>query len=225
MALTVSVLSGSGFCSDKDHSDGVVYYSGPIDKAGVEALLASAKAGPVTKLVITSGGGEVDAALNLASWVFRQQLDVEVSEYCFSSCANYVFPAGDRKIIRKGAVVAWHGNYQHLKQTGLWKDDVSTRMNKYNEDKETAERYVRNQVDRLAGLEQEFFKRIGIDEYLCWIGKMPPYNAPDYYFLSRKDMARFGVTGVETPAGYENTDVSDYPGQIMFIRLQNIKLN
>lgn len=221
MAALVSVLSGSGFCSDKDYSDGVVYYSGSIDKAGVEALLESAKAGPVTKLVITSGGGEVDAAINLASWVFEQKLDVEISEYCLSSCANYVFPAGNRKIIRKGSVVAWHGNYHHLKQTGLWKDDVAIRMNKYGENKETAERYVRSQVNRLVGLEQQFFKRISVDGYLCWVGKMPPYSAPDYYFLSRKDMARFGVTRVETPAGYENTDVSGYPGYIMFIRLRN----
>ena len=35
-----------------------------------------------------------------------------------SSCANYVFPAGYHKTIGPGAIVAWHGNYHHLKQTG-----------------------------------------------------------------------------------------------------------
>jgi hypothetical protein len=74
-------------------------------------------------------------------------------------------------------------------------------------------------VERLVGLERDFFARIGVDEFLCWVGKVPPYKAPNYYFLSGQDMARFGVSRVQTPPGYESTDVSGFSEHIMYIRL------
>jgi hypothetical protein len=171
-------------------------------------------------LIITSGGGEVEAGIALGLWVYDHSLDIEVPEYCLSSCANYVFPAGRNKSIGAGAIVAWHGNYNHLKQTGLWHDDIAGRMERYGEDAVTAKAFVHEEVDRLVRLERDFFARIGVDEYLCWIGKVPPYNVPNYYFLSSQDMARFSVTHVQTPPGYENTDVSYFSEHIMHIKLR-----
>ena len=37
-------------------------------------------------------------------------LVVEVDVICFSSCADYVFPAGRARVIRADAFVGWHGN-------------------------------------------------------------------------------------------------------------------
>ncbi|NNG12451.1 MAG: hypothetical protein HKM88_04295 [Halobacteria archaeon] len=176
---------------------------------------------PVTRLVITSSGGEVEAGIALGTWVFEHRLDVEVPEYCLSSCANYVFPAAKRKTIAPGAVVAWHGNYHHLKATGLWTEDIAVRMQRYGEDATMAREQVRAEMERLVRLERDFFTRIGVDQYLCWVGKMSPYNAPNYYFLSPEDMAGFGVTLVQTPSGYENTDVSDLKASVVYIRLNN----
>ena len=73
---------------------------------------AEARDAAVTKLVINSGGGDVDAGRVLGRWVFRNQIDVVVEELCFSSCANYVFPAAPRKTIRAHAIVGWHGSDQ-----------------------------------------------------------------------------------------------------------------
>jgi hypothetical protein len=171
-------------------------------------------------LIITSGGGDVEAGIALGLWVWDHKLDIEVPEYCLSSCANYVFPAGWHKSVGSGAIVAWHGNYNHLKQTGLWRDDIAGRVKRYGENAATASMRVREEVERLVRLEGDFFARIGVDEYLCWIGKMPPYNVPDYYFLSVQDMARFGVTLVQTPPGYESTDVSDFSVDIVHINLR-----
>ena len=205
--------------ADTGLSAGVAYFSGPISAEQNQQLFEAVKGKTVKRLIITSGGGDVEAGIALASWVFDHGLDIEVSKYCLSSCANYVFPAGRHKSIGSGAIVAWHGNYSHLKQTGLWRDDIAARMERHGEDAATAEVHVREQVDRLVRLERDFFARIGVNEYLCWVGKMPPYNAPDYYFLSRQDMARFGVSQVQTPPGYENTDVSDFSDHIMRIKL------
>ncbi len=197
------------------------YYSGPISAELNQQFFETVKEKTVKRLIITSGGGEVEAGIALGSWVFEQSINIEVPEYCLSSCANYVFTAGQHKSIGEGAVVAWHGNYNHLKQTGLWQDDVAGRIEGYGEDTATATAHVREEVDRLVRLERDFFARISVNEYLCWIGKMPPYNAPDYYFLSRQDMARFGATHVRTPPGYENTDISVFNYHIMYIELLN----
>ena len=198
---------------------GAVYYTGPISAGQNQRLFEAVQGEAVKRLVITSGGGEVEAGIVLGLWVFDQRLDVEVPEYCLSSCANYVFPAGSHKSIGAGAVVAWHGNYNHLKQTGLWQDDIAGRMKRHGEDAATAMLEVNKEVERLVGLERDFFARIGVDEFLCWVGKVPPYNAPNYYFLSGQDMARFGVSRVQTPPGYESTDVSGFSEHIMYIRL------
>lgn len=199
----------------------MAYYSGEISADNNRAFFETVDADSVQRLVITSGGGDVEAAIALARWVFARELDVEIPAYCFSSCANYVFPAGRNKIIREDAIVAWHGNYRHLKVTGQWRDDIALRMKKYAEDRVTAERLVRKQVDRLVALEDAFFKDIGIDGYLCWVGKMPPYSVPDYYFLAPRDMARFGVDSIQAPDDYEHTDVSGFAVDIRFIRLRD----
>lgn len=197
----------------------VAYYSGPISTGQNQQLFEAVKGKAIKRLIITSGGGDVEAGIALGLWVFDHHLNVEVPEYCLSSCANYVFPAGHHKSIGPGAIVAWHGNYHHLKQTGLWRDDIAARMARHDEDAATAEVHVHREVDWLVRLERDFFARIGVNEYLCWIGKMPPYSASDYYFLSRQDMARFGVSNIQTPPGYGNTDVSGFSDHIMHIKI------
>ncbi len=199
----------------------VAHYQGPISLEENRRFFAAVANRPLRRLVIRSSGGEVEAAIALGTWVFEQQLDLEVTEYCLSSCANYVFPAAIRKRIAPGAVVAWHGNYHHLKSTGLWTDDIDARRQRHGEDAATARDRARAVMERLVRLEQAFFERIGVDQYLCWIGKMPPYNVPDYYFLSRQDMAGFGVSNVQTPRGYASTDTDGLGLSVVFIRLQD----
>ena len=199
---------------------GVVHYDGPISAEHNRRFFERLAGRPLQRLSITSSGGDVAAAIALGEWVFAQHLDVEVPDYCLSSCANYVFPAGRRKIIRAAAVVAWHGNYRHLEETGLWRDDVALRMRRDGEDEQTAIRYVREQLEYLVGLERDFFAGIGVDEYLCWVAKQPPYNVPDYYFLSTHDMARFGVKQVQAPPDYVQTDVSRFAERIEYVQLE-----
>lgn len=199
---------------------GSVHYTGPISDTLNQRLFEAVQGKDIRRLIITSAGGEVAAGISLGLWVYEHRLDIEVPAYCLSACANYVFPAGRHKSIGAGAIVAWHGNYHHLKQTGLWRDDIPSRMERHGEDAATALVQVQDEVERLAGLESDFYTRIGVDEYLCWIGKMPPYNVPNYYFLSEHDMARFGVTQVRIPPEYENTDVSGFGVHIMYLELR-----
>lgn len=195
-------------------------YSGVISAENNAGFFARVAGQPLRRLLLDSGGGDVAAAIELAGWVHARQLDITVTGVCLSSCANYVFPAARHKRIVPGAIVAWHGNYHHLAQSGLWRDDVVLRMQRDGEDEQTATRYVQEQVARLVGLEREFFTRIGVDERVCWIGKQPPYTVPDYYFLSVADMARFGITHVAAPAGYPATDLTGFGVNIVYLELE-----
>jgi hypothetical protein len=200
--------------------DATAVYRGAISAENNAGFFARVAGQPVRLLLIDSIGGDVAAAIDLADWVHARQLDIAVTGVCLSSCANYVFPAARQKEIRPGAVVAWHGNYHHLAHTGLWRDDVVLRMQRDGEDRETATRYVQSQVARLVALERDFFARIGVDEQVCWIGKQPPYNVADYYFLSAADMARFGISRVQVPAGYTTMDLGGFDASIVYLKLE-----
>ena len=195
-------------------------YVGDISREANRAFFDSIQGRRIQRLIISSDGGEVDAGIELGRWVFEHRLDVEVVDGCLSACANYVFPAGRRKLIRDGAVVAWHGSYRHLLETGLWTDDIAYRMRTYGEPEAQARRRAREQAKRLARLEDRFFQDIGVDGRVCWIGKLPPYEAPNYYFLSADDMARFGIRDVETPPDYPRTDPSRFTEHLMYLELE-----
>jgi len=212
--LLVSAVNGDAA------GDATAVYRGAISAENNAGFFARVAGQPVRLLLIDSAGGDVAAAIDLADWVHARQLDIAVTGVCLSSCANYVFPAARQKEIRPGAVVAWHGNYHHLADTGLWRDDVVLRMQRDGEDRETATRYVQSQVVRLVALERDFFARIGVDEQVCWIGKQPPYNVADYYFLSAADMARFGISRVQVPAGYTTMDLGGFDASIVYLKLE-----
>jgi len=199
--------------------DGTAVYHGEITPERNREFFETAGRRPLKRLIITSDGGSVEAGIELGRRVHDLGLDIEIAGYCLSSCANYVFTAARRKTIREGAVVAWHGNYIHLWDSGHWTDDVAPRMAKYGEDGNTARRRARREAERLSGLERAFFTRIGVDEAVCRVGRMAPFSVPDYYMLSPGDMARFGIDEVVAPADYDRTDTSGFSVDITFIDL------
>ena len=199
------MFSCPGVSANINVSGKVARYTGSISDELNQLLFDQVAGQEVTRLVITSDGGDVTAGIALGYWVFNNGIDIEVPEYCLSSCANYVFTAGRNKLVRSGAIVAWHGNYNHLLQTGLWRDDIELRMQRTGEARAEATIHARALAEKLVAEERDFFTHIGVDEYLCWVGKMPPYNAADYYFLDLEDMARFGVNNVQIPADYRES--------------------
>ena len=64
----------------------------------------------VRTFVVNSLGGDTASGRSIGSWIYENGLDVEVDAICFSSCANYIFPAGALKTIRANSFVGWHGS-------------------------------------------------------------------------------------------------------------------
>ncbi|MBG9388278.1 hypothetical protein [Caenimonas aquaedulcis] len=164
-------------------SGDTITFDGRIDRTSAAQFLQLLQDPQVTRLVITSRGGLVDPALDMAEAIHERQLDVEVPADCLSSCANYIFPAARRKRLGWPGAVAWHGNMTHvlyLQQTGqaAWSDERMA------------------DARRLARREAAFFQRIGVDGFICWFGKIAPYDAEAFYYLSPSDMEKFGVRDV-----------------------------
>lgn len=93
------------------NSYGNIEYSGSITEAKNDVAFALYDNAPIKpkRLVISSPGGAVDYGIQLGEWVLQNQLDVEVGDYCMSSCANYVFLAGNEKILGKHSFIGFHG--------------------------------------------------------------------------------------------------------------------
>ena len=174
-----------------------VVFQGLIYASVADEFVRAVEQHGANRVLIASGGGHVAPALHMAQVIHDRGMDVEVFGQCFSSCANYIFPAGKAKSITGLGLVGWHGNMQHLLYlhrtgkaplVGVWLEEVTT----------------------LAAREAEFYKTIGVDSFVTWFGKLAPYNVRDMYFLAPHDMDRFGLHNVAARADYAQTDLAPY---------------
>lgn len=166
-----------------------LHYDGGINEDAnlrIFELYQSLQTKPNT-LEITSKGGSVIEGMKLGNWVFDHQLDVVVGRGCASSCANYVFPAGQKKFLHKDSVLIWHGN--------SYQDDVS-------------ELYAVGNKSALEfrNKENAFYKRINVHPLLGEYGHkdFSIWNRLYHYFkgtvgydYSIEDMKKFGITNIQ----------------------------
>ncbi|WP_028572875.1 hypothetical protein [Desulfonatronum lacustre] len=210
-------------------------FVGSITDLNVAKFLDSVEGRVVETLVIASGGGEINAGMRLGEWVFDNQADVVVEKMCMSSCANYVFTAGRRKIIRANAIVGWHGNA--LQKEGMSEADVRAEIiqaydqldeqakNKFDLEALLAQtiQQTREYMENSKANQARFFEKIGVDEYICRVGN-EEYGVWSFFLLSVEDMAKFGVRDVLAPDDYELMDLEPYRRlgkSVEFVRLTN----
>lgn len=161
-----------------------IVFQGQINPRSAAEFLRLLQTRPrIRRLVIDSQGGGVAAALDMAETIHARGLDIEVPGHCYSSCANYIFPAARRKTLGRPDAVAWHGTMTHvmyLQQTGQ-------------------AQWTATQIEgarMLARREQAFYRGIAVDGFVGWFGKIAPYSAPGLYSLPLADLARFGIGDV-----------------------------
>ena len=194
-----------------------VTYRGPITEENTQLFLDLVKGKNLKTLVITSGGGDINTGMDMGRWIFENEVDVVVEGMCMSSCANYIFTAGKKKIIRPGAIVAWHGNA--LQNGGDWEKSflrsIQEAINglppKDREKVDTA-KAMENAMEYIRECKRKqaaFFQEIGVDEYVCRVGN-EEYGARDFFILSVEDMERFGIKKIQAPDMYHNTDLSRF---------------
>lgn len=172
-----------------------VTYRGYFTTRNLAVIEALVGAHPVKTLRISSHGGSVDAAIDVARWVHRNRIDVVVDGGCISSCANYIFPAGKAKHIVVGGVVAWHGTIEH-------------RLYLHAHGRPIDDKLGVAAWEALAVKERAFFADIGLNGYIGWFGRLKPYEQFGAYYLSRADMEYFGMKDLHVRADYAAMDLS-----------------
>lgn len=187
------------------------FYNGKITPEGVETFIDGHPSGTIRKLVIASDGGDLSAGIRFGDWVRKNQLDVEVYVLCQSACANFVFPAGKRKIIGSGALVLWHGSIEqknlrelHLKyQTILGNyylapQSIGADDRKFLDDnKVTVE-----SITKTREAQARFYDYIQANEYITRLGQEPVNIGVDSWTTTVKVMEKFGIHNIEAPANY-----------------------
>ena len=186
-----------------DASSGRARFVGPIDWDSVHRLQSLVKGKKIRILEVDTRGGNTEAAIALGYWIHQQQVNLEVRRLCLGSCANYWFTAARKKLIQPGAIVAWQGNLHYQLLQHEQPDQFSPPAKPLSS---ASLPQLRQQVS----LEQLFFQQIGVDERVCWIGKLAPYDAAGYFVLPPEDLRRFGIREVLTEADYSARSVATW---------------
>lgn len=187
-----------------------VYYTGNLSKRSssvFDAAVAGVARGQITRMVISSGGGDTVEGRHIGRWVRDMGLVVEVDVICFSSCADYVFPAARAQVIRANAFVGWHGNekqFQALaKRNGTTLEQELARYAPQGVSAASLAEFVQAFKQSMAVTgkdEAEFYASLGLNDAFayCAVGdvleRRPGYAGQIGWGFSVADMARLGLT-------------------------------
>ena len=197
-------------------SGNTLRYVGKFSAASTQAFKAatsSIERGRLKRIVISSAGGVTTDAREVATWVHDMGLVVEVDTVCFSSCANYVFPAGKARIIRKNAFVGWHGNergmaIEALRKGGTLKEEFRNTLppDILEKPPEVLAAYVDQLVESATASHRDeaaFYAKLGLNDAfsVCAVGsvafaKYPGLETKRGWGFSIKDMNRLGLTNI-----------------------------
>ncbi|RPD87745.1 hypothetical protein [Luteimonas sp. 100069] len=186
-------------------ADAIVYV-GELSAAANSEVQAILDAEPgVQWLHITSGGGEVNLGIDLGELVRARGLNIKVVDYCASSCANYVFPAGRRKLLPADTAVVWHGS---TLQAGVGDPDrmdlaeAEAQLGRAftGEEKAQLAAQMRSYFEGITRRQDALYRALDIDQRITVFGQ--DIGCDCEWTISAADMARFGVTGVEAADGY-----------------------
>lgn len=166
-------------------------YEGMITGDGVLEAIRMVRQSDKTikKLKITSTGGEMAVGIEFGYFVKENQLDVEISEVCFSACANYILPAAKSVVINTNSLIGWHGG---AKQTDkLWQQSVP------KSDKAAFMTYL----NRLRTKETAFFRHMGVDQQITTYGQTIENSCQikqqtHGWYYTLEDLDRMGIKNI-----------------------------
>lgn len=188
-----------------DIEEGEILYHGELTKEANEAVfdLYNRQNIKPSTLTITSRGGPVDRGLELGEWVHKHGLNVKVYDLCFSSCANYVFPAGRRKLLDKDALVGFHGGAtSNSFDTSSLEAAIQAVPEEQRERlRRELEVSMKSYIQINAQREAEFYRTLGVSPKLNTLGQSKQYEefrqGYDGWVYTPEDMKILGLSNIE----------------------------
>lgn len=201
-----------------------IVYRGELSAVANDAVRSLLDGNPDLRwLHITSGGGEVNLGIDLGELVRARALDVKVVDYCASSCANYVFPAGRRKLLPADAAVVWHGSTLQDGVAEFERIDLASMEAQLGrpftaEEKTALAEQMRDYFEGISRRQDTFYAALGIDARITVFGQ--DVGCDCEWTIPAHDMARFGISGIEASDGY-GRHLSPRGKQIVLLRLED----
>jgi hypothetical protein len=189
-------------CQDARESRQEAIFSGRISTDSVERFTRDYENCPPSVIVITSTGGDAEAAMALGDWIFKNGIDIKIPFLCMSSCANYVFPAAKNKFIGSKGLVVWHGSALQKNFRDFM--EKYERFEQANEDRPfiDANALKYQGLKRIVKVQREFYARIGVDEAIDRLGQEPVDYGVSGWATTLAVMQKHGIRNVEAATNY-----------------------
>lgn len=144
-------------------------FGGDTSKEVIEQIKKSSTQNNVT-LVIRSLGGDINPAIEISEEIQRGNFTIVVHEICASSCANYIFIAGKKRVVLPEGLLLFHGGAS----LDLL-DKIAVQINQYfKDDKEGYEREVeksrKNLLTQIKRQEDLLKKSNAAQHFFYWMG-------------------------------------------------------
>jgi hypothetical protein len=184
-----------------------IKFTGLLYVEQVEKISELIKTEKYKSLVIQSGGGDIVAAMKLGEVIFDNELNIIVNNYCISSCANYIFPAGKKKIINENSIVVWHGD---ARQKNFKRELIDLENKIASNGAAMSEKDVKRlQYRRLSiKMQDDFYLKIGIDGSLARIGQEMANveKRVNLWTIPVDLMHVFGIRNIDAPKNYGSVE-------------------
>lgn len=179
--------------------DNKIIYQGALTKEANNQVFELYKKNStnISWISIKSVGGEVNTGLDLAEFINQNGLNIEVTEYCLSSCANYVFPAADEKSISTHALIGFHGG-----TTGMAAGMVDYINTLPKSEREAKQKWFDEYGAKTFAREADFYKEIDVNQKITTLGQSDAYKkyetVGDYvgWYYSIGDLNKLGVQNI-----------------------------
>lgn len=195
-----------------------LFYRAGIDARTYREFLCAIKGkeDSIETVHIDSSGGTTSVGRKIGTWIHENDIDVIVENWCFSSCANYIFTAAKNKTLKANSVVGWHGSGQQtgyiIQRAGTTLHDHLSRSYDQFVMRRGTDPSEEDRMEFIEGFkdstpievmeEQEFLEKIGVSVDVMVYGMLPePWNVWSGsgtigWTFSIEDMAKLGIENV-----------------------------
>lgn len=187
----------------------VVYFDGLISKQSFTTLSNFPHPDKIESISINSMGGDVEAALDIADWMWENHINITIRTVCASACANYLFPAARNKFIGKDSYLLLHGGVNSPEKEFQLDTNKDFSRNSFFESPE---------VKKIKSRELIFYHKINVDSKYPYCPQLEENYSdkfPEKWFSYEPlSLEKFGISNIH----YANS-----PSQwILLMRSKNV---